>query len=38
VNADDIETISFGEDQPRCRASMDEACQAQNRRVDIMLQ
>jgi len=37
VDADDIESISFGEERPQCRESMLEACQAQNRRVNIIL-
>jgi len=37
VDAGDIESVSFGEDKPQCRESMLEACQAQNRRVNIIL-
>jgi len=36
VQAGDIDSVSFGEERPQCIASMDEACQAQNRRVDIV--
>jgi len=37
VDEHDIESVSFGEDKPQCRESMLEACQAQNRRVNIIL-
>ncbi len=36
IQAGDIEGVSFGEEQPQCRSDMREACQAQNRRVDIV--
>ena len=36
VQAGDIDAVSFGEEHPQCIASMDEACQARNRRVDIV--
>ncbi|OIO74654.1 MAG: hypothetical protein AUJ57_01895 [Zetaproteobacteria bacterium CG1_02_53_45] len=35
VPAEDIESVSFGEELPRCTENTGEACQAQNRRVDI---
>ncbi len=35
VPASEVDIISFGEDRPACTESMEEECQAQNRRVDI---
>lgn len=37
VDEHDIEVVSFGEERPQCRESMLESCQAQNRRVNIIL-
>jgi len=37
VDAGDVEVVSFGEERPQCRKKMLEACQAQNRRVNIIL-
>ena len=37
VRADQIETVSFGEEKPRCTTE-EEACYAQNRRGDIVYQ
>ncbi len=36
VQAGDIDTVSFGEEHLQCSANMSDACQAQNRRVDIV--
>lgn len=38
VPAEDIESVSFGEERPVCTTNTSEACQAQNRRVDISFQ
>jgi peptidoglycan-associated lipoprotein len=37
ARADQIETVSFGEEKPRCTTA-DEGCYAQNRRADIAYQ
>jgi len=36
VAGGDVDTVSFGEEQPRCISGIGEKCQAQNRRVDII--
>jgi len=36
VAGGDVDTVSFGEEQPQCTSGMNEKCQAQNRYVDII--
>lgn len=37
VPASQVDAVSYGEEMPTCSESMDERCQAQNRRVDIIV-